>query len=63
MIQNNQYLILAILFFIVGCLSEYTRKSGKLNIKVIISGISIILCVFFIYKYIKEKQNEKKKQA
>lgn len=61
MIQNNKYLILAILFFIVGCISEYTRKSE--NIKVIVSGISIILCAFFIYKYIKEKQNEKKKQA
>lgn len=61
MIQNNKYLILAILFFIVGCISEYTRKSE--TIKLIVSGISIILCAFFIYKYIKEKQNEKKKQA
>ena len=61
--KNNIFLILAILFLVIGGVSEFTRKARPVGIRIFISVFSVVLFSFFLYKYIdanKIKKEEKK---
>ena len=61
--KKNIFLILSILFLVIGGASEFTRKSRTIGIRIFISGFSVVLFSFFLYKYIdanKIKKEEKK---
>ena len=54
------YLLLAIVFFIIGAISEYVWKYKTAGSRLIVTGVSLISCGVFTYLYIKERKKQNK---